>query len=72
MKFLSGDKVLVLISERSRKSAAEAYYLGYTIDMDGYFIAPSLMVYAKAEWAEGNGNVSWTYERATREGISVL
>ena len=68
MQFLSGGKVLVL----EEREPEEVKYLGHTTDMDGYCTAPSIMLFAKEEWAEGNGNVSWSYERANREGISVL
>lgn len=64
--------VLVLIRQGDRKRKEEVNYLGHTIDMDGYFVAPSIMVYSKEEWAEGNGNVAWIFERVTREGIRVL
>ena len=64
--------VLVLIREGDRKRKEEVNYLGHTIDMDGFFVAPSIMVYAKAEWVKGNPNVSWIYESVTREGVSVI
>lgn len=65
-------KVLILIGEGDRKIAEEVNYLGHTIDMDGFFVAPSIMVYAKKEWAERQQNGSPIYERVTREGISVI
>ena len=63
--------VLVLIREGDRKRKEEVNYLGHTIDMDGFFVGPSIMVYATVEWVKGNPNVSWIYESVTREGVSV-
>ena len=64
-------QVLVLIREGDRKRKEDVNYLGYTIDVDGYFVAPSIMVYVQEEWAERERNGSPIYERVVSEGISV-
>ena len=64
--------VLVLIREGDRQRKEEVNYLGHTIDMDGYFVAPSIMVYVQEEWGERKRSGSPIYERVVGEGISVL
>ena len=64
--------VLVLTRAGDHERKEEVNYLGHTIDMDGFFVGPSIMVYTKAEWVKGNPNVSWIYESVTREGVSVI
>ena len=64
--------VLVLIREGDRKTEEGVTYLGHTIDMDGFFVGPSIMVYSKEEWAERERNGSPIYQRVIGEGISVL
>ena len=64
--------VLVVINEGDRQKKTEVHRLGYELDLTGYFVAPSVSVRTKAEWARRKQAGSMLYEAITREGVSVL
>jgi predicted nucleotidyltransferase len=64
--------VLVIISKGDRKTQEAIGDLGYDVDIDGFFVAPAVVVYTGEEWAQRKRNDSPVYRRVGREGISVL
>ena len=64
--------VLVILEWGDRETQEAVGDLAYDIDLDGFFVAPSIRVYTKAEWVERKGNHDLIYRTASNEGVSVL
>ncbi|MDE2786727.1 MAG: hypothetical protein OXL37_08700 [Chloroflexota bacterium] len=64
--------ILVIVDGEDSETLEAVDNLAYEIDLDGFFIAPSIRSCTSEEWAEGKISTSSLYRRVVREGISVL
>lgn len=68
----SDFNTLIVISEGDWRKEDEVGYLGHLLDMDGFFVAPTILVCTKMEWNRHKELGSTLYEIVAREGVSVL
>jgi hypothetical protein len=64
-------KLLLLIREGDREKKDEISHMGYMLDMEGYFVAPFIDIYTRAEWAEQKRLGTGFYKSMTNDGIRV-
>ena len=64
--------LLVIICDGDRELKDEVRRLGVMVDLDGFHVAPSILVHTKAEWAEEKRRSGFDYRMVADEGISVL
>ena len=64
--------ILVIVDGGDSETLEAVDNLAYEIDLDGFFVAPSIRSYTSEEWAERNLATGPLYRRVVREGISVL
>lgn len=64
--------ILVIVDEGDGETQEEISDLAYDIDLNGFFVAPSVRSRTSAEWAQGKLAGDSLYRRVVSEGISVL
>ena len=64
--------ILVIVDEEDGETQEEIGDLAYDIDLNSFFVAPSIRSCTSEEWAENKISTSSLYRRVVREGISVL
>ncbi len=64
--------ILVIVDEEDQETLESIDNLAYDIDLDGFFVAPSIRSCTSEEWAESKFSTSSLYRRVVSEGISVL
>ena len=64
--------VLVILDEGDRETQEAVGDLAYEIDLDGFFVSPSIRTYTGAEWLEYQETGASIYRRVALEGISIL
>ena len=64
-------KLLLIIREGDRDKKNEVSYMGYMLDMEGYFISPFIDIYTRAEWAEQKRLGTGIYKSVINQGIRV-
>ena len=64
--------VLVIVDGEDREIQEAVSDLAYEVDLDGFFVAPSVKSCTSSEWAERKRATDSLYRRVVHEGISVL
>lgn len=64
--------ILVIVDGADGEMQEEIGDLAYDIDLNGFFVAPSIRSCTSQEWAESKSSASSLYRRVAHEGISVL
>ena len=60
---------LVIIQEGDRKTEDAVSRLGHIIDMKGFFVAPSILVYTASDWEERKRSDSPIYQMVAKDGF---
>ena len=63
---------LVIIKEGDRKTEDAVSQLGHIIDMTGFFVAPSILVYTASDWEERKRSDSPIYQMVAKDGFQEV
>lgn len=63
--------MLVLINDGGQQLQQAVWELGFTSDLDGFFVAPSIKVCSNAEWNSGDPVIRNPFPQVSGSGVSA-